>query len=292
MSKKFKNTIALVCAVCLACTVLCGAVSAEDGTPSQTAPALADMQIYVDGLLACRGYLQDGTTYTTMESLFNALGLDADLQWTEAADETNGSVTRTLTVSVDGIQIVYTAGSEYLCANGRYLYLPGGAIDYNGETLFPVRVIAKIFSLDLSKDEGKNIVRVSTENMAVLESGETFYNADDVSLLSHIIYAEAGNQPIAGKIGVGDVVMNRVASDRFPDTVKDVIYAPGQFEPVQRGSIGMTPNAESVVAAYLALEGYNTVGDSVYFHNPGSSTGYLNNSTFVIRIQDHVFFSV
>ena len=54
----------------------------------------------------------------------------------------------------------------------------------------------------------------------------------------------------------------------------------------------MTPNAESVVAAYLALEGYNTVGDSVYFHNPGSSTGYLNISTFVIRIQDHVFFSV
>ena len=117
------------------------------------------------------------------------------------------------------------------------------------------------------------------EDMAVLESGETFYNADDVSLLSHIIYAEAGNQPIAGKIGVGDVVMNRVASDRFPDTVKDVIYAPGQFEPVQRGSIGMvelygtaigliglTEIGAASARLYLRIGevGYNSVRSAAY----------------------------
>ena len=292
MSKKFKKTIALICAVCLVCAAMCGAVFAEDQTQSETEADFTDMQIYVDGLLACRGYLKDGATYVTMESMFNALGLDADIQWTESAGETPDSITKTMTALVDGIEITYTEGDEYLCANGRYFYLPGGCIEKEDTVLFPVWAIAKIFTLGISKEEGEDIVRVTTDDMAVLESGETFYNADDVNRLSHIIYAEAGNQPLAGMIGVGDVVMNRVASDRFPNTIEEVLYAPGQFDPVSNGSINLEPNAQSVIAAHLALEGYNTVGDSVFFHNPGSSTFYLNSSTFVIRIQDHVFFSL
>lgn len=292
MSKKFKKTVALICAVCLVCVAMCGTVFAEDQTQSETEADYTDMQIYVDGLLVCRGYLKDGTTYVTMESMFNALGLDADIQWSETSEETPDSITKTMTAFVDGIEITYTEGDEYLCANGRYFYLPGGCIEKDDTAWFPARVIAKIFTLGMSKDEGKNIVHVTTDDMAVLASGETFYNADDVDRLSHIIYAEAGNQPLAGMIGVGAVVMNRVSSDRFPNTIEEVLYAPGQFDPVSNGSINLKPNAQSVIAAHLALEGYNTVGDSVFFHNPGSSTSYLNNSTFVVRLQDHVFFSL
>ncbi len=286
MSKKFTKTVALICAVCLACVAMCGAVFAENQTqPGETETDLTDMQIYVDGLLASRGYLKDGTTYAAMESLLNALGLDADIKWT--ADESGSA--KTMTAAVDGIEITYTLGDEYLCANGRYIYLPGGCIETQQEVLFPVRSVAKIFTLSLTKDGEKNIVRIGTENMAVLEAGKTFYNADNLALLSHIIYAEAGNQPLSGMIGVGNVVMNRVNSTLFPNTIKDVVYAPGQFDPVRNGSINLTPNALSQVAACLTLEGYNTVGASLFFHNPGSSTGYLSDSGFVIRIQDHVF---
>jgi N-acetylmuramoyl-L-alanine amidase len=292
MSNKFKKTVALICAVCLAFSVMAMAASAE-GSSGSTETELTDIQIYVDGLLASRGYLKNGITYASFESLCNAIGLDADVKWTDTADTANGtdSTITTMTAAVDGIEISYTVGNYYLCANGRYIYLPDGCIENDGTVLLPVRALAKIFTFDLSKDQGKNIVRIGTENMAVIESGADFYNADDAALLSHIIYAEAGNQPMAGMIGVGNVVLNRVASPLFPNTVRDVIYAPGQFEPVSRGSINLTPNADSVVAAYLALEGYNTVGDSMYFHNPGSSTSYLNSATFVVKIQDHVFFS-
>lgn len=88
MSKKFKKTVALICAVCLVCVAMCGTVFAEDQTQSETEADYTDMQIYVDGLLVCRGYLKDGTTYVTMESMFNALGLDADIQWSETSEET------------------------------------------------------------------------------------------------------------------------------------------------------------------------------------------------------------
>lgn len=287
MSKKFNKTVALICAVCLAVTVMATGVSAA-GSRSGTEAKLTDTQIYVDGLLACRGYLRNGITYASFDSLYKAIGQAANVKWTETPNGT-GTV-KTMTAAVGGIEITYTVGKQYLCANGRYIYLPDGCIEKDGAVLLPLRALAKIFTLSLTKDDNKDIVRIGTEKMAVLEAGSTFYNAEDQDILAHIIYAEAGNQPLEGKIGVGNVVLNRVASSRFPNTVREVVYAPGQFEPVYRGTIRMEPNEESVLASYLALEGYNTVGDSVYFHNPGSSTGYLMSSTFVVRIEDHVFF--
>src|SRR5699024_12370625 len=73
----------------------------------------------------------------------------------------------------------------------------------------------------------------------------------DALPISRLIYAESGNQPLEGKIAVGNVVLNRVASPLFPNTVADVIYQPNQFSPAGSGHLSRTPNAESVVAAKL-----------------------------------------
>lgn len=288
MSKKFKKTMSLIIAVCLVCALTCGLAAAE-GEPELTEPAHSDVQIYVDDLLACRGYLIDGETYVTLRAMCNAAGQNVDVVWgTEI--EKDGSETYTMTAQINGVNIYYTLGDNYLSANGRYIYLPQGSYELDGEILFPIDIVAKLFTLNLEKSEDGSFIMISTAGLEMIQSGDEFYNPEDLDLLAHIIHAEAGNQSLEGMIGVGAVIMNRVANPVFPDNIYDVVYAEGQFEPTWSGSINLEPNELSIVAAYLTLEGYNTVEDSVSFYNPGSGTGYLTSPTFVTRIEDHVFF--
>ena len=110
-------------------------------------------------------------------------------------------------------------------------------------------------------------------------------SADDLSLLAAIIYCEAGNQPWDGKVAVGAVVLNRVASSLFPNTIYDVIYQSGQFTPASSGALANAlangvPD-ECVQAAQAALNGENPVGGALYF-NTGSGQGMI--------IGDHQFY--
>ena len=106
----------------------------------------------------------------------------------------------------------------------------------------------------------------------------------DKELLAALIFCEAGNQPYEGQVAVGAVVMNRVRSGSYPDTISDVIYQPGQFSPAMSGwldsvlaSGGYTDSA--MQAAADALAGSNPVGDCMYFNTGGSG----------LQIGDHFF---
>ncbi len=118
----------------------------------------------------------------------------------------------------------------------------------------------------------------------------------DLYWLSRIIHAESGAEPYRGKVAVGSVILNRVVSSEFPNTIKDVIfeYYKGipQFSPVEDGTIYNTPSEESIQAAKDALKGVKPVGNSTYFFNPDKAAGkwIVNNKTYVTRIGDHVFY--
>lgn len=118
----------------------------------------------------------------------------------------------------------------------------------------------------------------------------------DLYWLSRIINAEAEAEPYKGKVAVGNVIINRVNSSEFPDTVKGVIfeYYQGipQFSPVADGTIYNEPNAESIAAAKEALNGTRPVGDCTYFFNPAKSAGtwIVKNKTYVTKIGNHVFY--
>ena len=133
---------------------------------------------------------------------------------------------------------------------------------------------------------------VDTATKQLIEDGESFYNSHEIYWLSRIIYAEANGQPFDGMIGVGNVVLNRIASSRFPNTVKDVVFEPGQFTPVDNGSIYNTPSSEAVRAAQLCLEGVNTVGKSLFFLNPSIADASWFNSalTYYTTIGGHAFY--
>ncbi|SCG83047.1 Spore cortex-lytic enzyme SCLE [Proteiniborus sp. DW1] len=118
----------------------------------------------------------------------------------------------------------------------------------------------------------------------------------DLYWLSRIIHAEAGGEPYRGKVAVGNVVLNRVASSDFPNTIKGVIfeYYKGipQFSPVEDGTIYNSPSEESIQVAKDALNGVKPVGASTYFFNPDKAAGkwIINNKTYVTRIGGHVFY--
>jgi len=126
--------------------------------------------------------------------------------------------------------------------------------------------------------------------------GISNYTSTDLYWLSRIIHAEAEAEPYAGKVAVGNVIINRVKSSAFPNTIKGVIfeYYKGipQFSPVADGTIYNTPNTDSINAAKAALAGTNYVGDSTYFFNPDKSEGtwIVANKTYVKRIGNHVFY--
>ena len=116
------------------------------------------------------------------------------------------------------------------------------------------------------------------------ESSSSDISSSDLDLLAALIYCEAGNQPMEGKIAVGQVVMNRVASGSFANSIHDVIYESGQFTPAYSGQlagvIGSAPS-DCYDAALAAMNGEGTVGGALYF-NTGSGKG--------TKIGDHQFY--
>lgn len=113
-------------------------------------------------------------------------------------------------------------------------------------------------------------------------------SGNDVQLLGALIQLEAGNQPYEGKLAVGAVVMNRVRSGRYPNNIKDVIFAPGQFPSTSRrvgDRMANGVNASCLQAAQEAINGASNVGSFTHFKSSRSSVGSAN-----IVIAGHVFY--
>ncbi len=114
---------------------------------------------------------------------------------------------------------------------------------------------------------------------------------DDLQLLAHLIHAEARGEPYRGQVAVGAVVMNRVASPDFPDTVREVIMASGQFSCVDDGQFFLQPGETAYQAAREALDGVDPSQGALFFYNPRTArnlTWFLTLEK-TITIGNHVF---
>lgn len=193
--------------------------------------------------------------------------------------------------TADGLTIKARPGDQYIEANGRFLYVLHGVKVENARLLVPVRTIAQAMGGGVGWVAETGEVEVY-KGTGAIASGDSFYDGQSVYWLSHIINAESGNQPLDGKLAVGTVIMNRVDSPRFPNNIYDVIFAPNQFTPTRNGAINKEPNAESVIAAKLTLEGVRVGGDSLYFVNPrvAPNSWAARNRPYVMTIGGHAFF--
>ncbi len=193
---------------------------------------------------------------------------------------------------VDTLTMTAAVGDQYVVANGRYLYVEDGVITLDGAVAVPVRVLAEVMKMTTEYDAQTGLVHLtSSEEIGYLEDGDTYYDSDSLYWLSRIIYCESGNQVLDGKIAVGNVVLNRVNDSRFPDTIYDVIFQKNQFSPASSGSIYREPNAESVIAAKLALDGAVVLEDALFFNQAGLVCYASKNRPYITTIGGHAFYA-
>ena len=291
MSKKLKTLCALICTAAIMLT-MCLSVSGIflEGANINTATSAGfeDVPVYLNGRFMGNALKSGGTSYVPIDSFCeNILAQNCSLRWD--SDES------TLTVASDSFELSLDLMLHYISINGRCLYLSGGVYNIDGTVYVPIRPIAAALgvSLSLANREDGLLIRLNYREGSSIESGETFYNSEDLYWLSRVIYSESGNQPLTGMIGVGNVVLNRVKNSSFPDSVYDVIFQQGQFSVVDNGMIYSTPSEQAVIAAKLCLEGCNTVGDSLFFLNPeiSSSAWFDSCRIFRMSIGEHYFYA-
>ncbi len=145
-------------------------------------------------------------------------------------------------------------------------------------------VSAEYVNLDFHIDEGETLVairkREEAERQAKLTAnqGAVVVGGDDTRLLAALIYCESGNETYNGQLAVGAVVMNRVRSGAYPNTVSGVIFASGQFTPALNGKVARVYTDGNIPescyqAAAAAINGETNVGDATHFRRAGYHEG-------------------
>ena len=231
--------------------------------------------LQVDGeLLQTAAYVEEGTAYAPLRDLLDALG-----GWTVWWD---GSAARAVS---EGASLSAEPGGVLTVNGTRY---PCVVDVVDGRTYVPLRLTAEALGGSVRWDPW-------LDGAAVTSPGAE-HDAMDYYWLARIIHAESGGEALEGQIAVGNVVLNRVASGDFPDSIPGVIFDDEngvQFEPVSNGTVANAPTELSLEAAQRVLSGENTVGDALYFFAPALSQGtWIDSSrTYQQTIGCHRFYN-
>ncbi len=115
-------------------------------------------------------------------------------------------------------------------------------------------------------------------------------SSTDLNLLSRVVYGEARGEPYTGQVAVAAVVLNRVKSSSFPNTVAGVVYQAGAFDCVSDGQINMSPSQSCINAARDALNGWDPTYGCLYYYNPRTATNkWMLSRTIKLKIGNHSF---
>ncbi len=233
------------------------------------------------------GYLIEETTYVPLRALCEAVCGTCQIRF--------DTRTRVAYVETKGLSISAKDGANYIIANGRYLYadMPVRILD-DGRTYLPVRLLSRALGVEVHWNASRRSVEIHGSLTPIL-SGDQFYDADAVYWLSRIISAESRGESLLGQIAVGNVVLNRVKSKEFPNTIYGVIFDRRygvQFTPVANGTVYAAPSASSIAAAKMCLEGVTVSEQVLYFLNPDKSTSFwiMQHRPYAFGIGEHLFY--
>lgn len=250
----------------------------------QPAAALVEV-LHVNGQnlwIAAKTRMVGETTYVSLRSMAEILAPDAVVSWHDDAAWVEG----------EGLTVRAKPGERYMTVNDRVFYVPDGVLFEKDSVKVPIRAAAKAMgaTVDWSRESGVTLTVGSGL------PGAKPYSEDDLYWMARIISAESQGEPLEGKIAVGTVVLNRVASKEFPNCIFDVIFDREwgvQFEPTANGTIYHEPTQESVLAAKMVLDGARISGKSLYFYAPSKTNNHWirDNRPYVTTIGCHMFFA-
>ena len=244
--------------------------------------------LYKDGQRVLAGEVVDigGTVYVPVQRFVRQFGSFSGTYY--AATESVVYTGRNLTVSI-------RVGDPYITVNDRIFYTGKPVLSIGGWIFAPIEPMTRAMGSTVTVKQGWYQAYITTGDPTSVPHASAVYNEEDLYWLSRIISAESRGEPLAGRIAVGNVVMNRTRSSAYPSTVKGVIFDRRygtQFAPADNGTIYQSPSAGSVLAAKICLEGYSLSPNIFYFFNPSVSPSnwISNNRPFIFTIGNHKFY--
>ena len=160
---------------------------------------------------------------------------------------------------------------------------------YGSQTLSAVKYFQRKNGLTVDGIAGPATLKaLGIMNSSNSSSGTS--NNNNLYLLSKVVYSEARGEPYKGQVAVAAVVLNRMASSKFPNTMAGVVYQAGAFTAVADGQIKLEPDATARKAAQDAINGWDPTSGCLYYFNPNTATSsWIWSRPQVITIGKHIF---
>lgn len=168
-----------------------------------------------------------------------------------------------------------------------------GSVDgiYGSQTVSAVKYFQRKNGLTVDGIAGPATLKaMGITSSGTSSSGSSTSNSTDLNLLAKLIHGEARGESYTGKVAVGAVVLNRVKSSKFPNTIAGVIYQSGAFDAVKDGQINLSPDSTSIKAAQDALNGWDPSYGALYYFNPNTATNaWIWSRPVTVVIGNHRF---
>ena len=166
-----------------------------------------------------------------------------------------------------------------------------GSVDgiYGSQTVSAVKSFQKKNGLTVDGIAGTQTLKAMGITSRSSSSSSS-NNSSNVNLLARVVYGEARGEPYTGQVAVAAVVLNRVKSSKFPNTISGVVYQSGAFDAVADGQINMTPDTTAKKAAQDALNGWDPSYGAIYYFNPSTATNkWIWSRPMTVTIGKHRF---
>lgn len=161
---------------------------------------------------------------------------------------------------------------------------------YGSQTVEAVKYFQRKNGLAVDGIAGKNTLEAMGIFNSSGNSSSGSSSNSDLNLLARVVYGEARGEPYEGQVAVAAVVLNRVRSSSFPNSISSVVYQSGAFTAVSDGQINLTPNSTAKKAAQDALNGWDPTYGSIYYFNPSTATNkWIWSRPHVVTIGRHRF---
>ena len=166
-----------------------------------------------------------------------------------------------------------------------------GSVDgiYGSQTVTAVKSFQKKNGLTVDGIAGTQTLKAMGITSSSSSSSSS-NNSSNVNLLARVVYGEARGEPYTGQVAVAAVVLNRVKSSKFPNSISGVVYQSGAFDAVADGQINMTPDTTAKKAAQDALNGWDPSYGAIYYFNPSTATNkWIWSRPMTVTIGKHRF---